>query len=87
LVTSAPTMGDTTSSAIVSRPDISAAAIPLADSMQVDFMVVAAMAVAVTDSSEEASTLNLLSAICYSEYLSCGLSWLAQWNLRWQDRT
>jgi hypothetical protein len=28
-------------------------------------MVVAAMAVAVTDSSEEATTLNLLSAICY----------------------
>jgi hypothetical protein len=62
--------------------------------MRVDFMAVAAMAVAVTDSSEEATTLNLLSAICYllfaicySEYLSCGLSWLAQWNLRWQDRT
>src|SRR5260221_13258853 len=35
LVTSAPTMGDTTSSAIVSRLDTSAAAIPLADSMQV----------------------------------------------------
>jgi hypothetical protein len=54
--------------------------------MRVDFMVVAAMAVAAIDSSEEAATLNLLSAICYSEYLSCGLSWSARWKLRWQDR-
>jgi hypothetical protein len=51
LVTTAATMGDTISSAMVSALDISAVAIPLADSMQVDFMVVAAMAAAGTDRS------------------------------------
>jgi hypothetical protein len=45
------------------------------------------MVVAVTDRSDEATNLNLLSAICYSKYLSCDPSWLAQWKLRWQDRT
>ena len=49
LVITAPTMGDTTSSAIVSAPDISAVAIPLADFMAVDFTVVDSMAAAVTD--------------------------------------
>jgi len=44
LVTTVPTMGVTTSSAIVSELDISAVAIPLADSMQED-----STAVAVTD--------------------------------------
>src|SRR5260221_5206350 len=74
LVTSAPTMGDTTSSAIVSRLDSSAAAIPLADSMQVDFMAVAAI-----DKLEGSYQLGF--AICYSKRLSCDLSWLAQWKL------
>jgi hypothetical protein len=59
--TTAATMGDTISSAMVSALDISAVAIPLADSMQVDFMVVAAMVAAVIDRSEEATNLNLLS--------------------------
>ena len=54
LVTTVATMGDTISSAMVSALDISAVAIPLADSMPedstvVDFMAVADMAVAATD--------------------------------------
>lgn len=42
-------MGDITSSAIVSVLDISAAAIPLPDSMQEDSTVVDFISVAVTD--------------------------------------
>ena len=49
LVTTVPTMGVTTSSAIVSELDISAVAIPLADSMQEDSTVVDFMAVADID--------------------------------------
>src|SRR5258708_25933551 len=63
LVTSAPTMGDTTSSAIVSRLDTSAAAIPLADSMQEDSTVVDSMAVADPQRPEETTNTDLLSAL------------------------
>ena len=50
LVTTVATMGDTTSSAMALALDISAGAIPLADSMQEDSTVVADfMAAAVTD--------------------------------------
>jgi hypothetical protein len=62
LMTLVPTMGDTTSSAIVSALAISAAAIPLADSMQEDSTVVDSMAVADTDRPEEATNADLLSA-------------------------
>src|SRR5258707_15325638 len=74
LVTSAPTMGDTTSSAIVSRLDTSAAAIPLADSMQVDFMAVGALAK--LGGGDQPGF-----AICFFKSLSRSHTWFCLWKV------
>src|SRR5258708_12605073 len=80
LTTTAPTMGDTTSSAIVSRLDTSAAAIPLADSMQVDFMAAAAPA-------KLEGNYPLGFSLFYFKPPTCHPSSLSQHNLSTQTIT